>query len=71
MIGQNHPESLLEDLEKYQKWSYAVRVSEDPSKWIGRVKELAHPAGMRVTAEYEMDSLMTSSSTVTTNTIVV
>ena len=67
----NNPESLLQDLEKYQKWSYAVRVSEDPSKWIGRVKELAHPAGMRVTAEYEMDSLMTSSSTVTTNTIVV
>lgn len=65
----NHPESLIEDLEKYQKWSYAVRVSEDPSNWIGRVKELAHPAGMRVTAEYEMDSLMESSLTVTTSTI--
>ena len=65
----NHPESLIEDLEKYQKWSYAVRVSEDPSNWIGRVKELAHPAGMRVTAEYEMDSLMTSSSTVTSSTV--
>ena len=46
-----------------------VGVSEDPSKWIGRVKELAHPAGMRVTAEYEMDSLMASSLTVTTNTV--
>jgi hypothetical protein len=63
-------ESIVQDLDYYQWWSYKVRVSEDPNKWRGQLNKFAHPAGMRVFTDFTIDSTSISEhdeSTTVTN----
>jgi hypothetical protein len=63
-------DSVVQDLDYYQWWSYKVRVSENPTKWKGQLNKFAHPAGMKVFTDFTIDSTSTSEhdeSTTVTN----
>ena len=59
-------ESIVQDLDYYQWWSYKVRVSEDPNKWKGQLNKFAHPAGMRIFTDFTIDSSSTAEHTEST-----
>jgi hypothetical protein len=46
--------NFLEDRDYYQPYSYVVRVGESISKYRKALKDLIHPAGMKLFGEYVM-----------------
>ena len=62
-------ELAITDADYHTWWSYVVSASEPPELWKEQLKKFAHPAGMKVFADYLIDT--TETSTTTTSTTVV
>jgi hypothetical protein len=45
--------NFLEDRDYYQEFSYVVKVDETINKYRAAIKDLTHPAGMRLFGEYD------------------
>ena len=61
-------EARVTDADFYTWYSYIVSASEPPEIWKEQLKRFTHPAGMKVFADYLIDT--TKTSTTTTSTLV-
>ncbi|NDB59979.1 LamG domain-containing protein, partial [bacterium] len=50
--GQLSSYNFLEDRDYYQKYSYVVKIDESLNKYRQSLKDLIHPAGMKLFGEY-------------------
>jgi hypothetical protein len=58
--------NFLEDRDYYQPYSYVIRVGESVAKYRKALKELIHPAGMKLFGEYvTIDDLSAYSNVIT------
>ena len=62
--------SFIQDRDYYQNYSYVIRSSESIEKYRKAIKDLAHPAGMKLFGEYlfEDDNIPLIANGVTTET---
>lgn len=51
--GQVSAYNFLEDRDYYQNYSYVIKVSEPINKYRKAIKDLTHPAGMKLFGQYE------------------
>lgn len=54
--GQLSSYNFLEDRDYYQNYSYVVKIDEPISKYRKSLKELTHPAGMKLFGQYDFVS---------------
>jgi hypothetical protein len=56
--------NFLQDLDYYQNFSYVVRVPQSIEKYRKTIKELAHPAGLKLFGQYMLESTSNAANSV-------
>ena len=59
-------EARVTDADFYTWYSYIVSASEPPETWKEQLKRFSHPAGMKVFADYLIDTTKTATTSTTT-----